>query len=905
MKPFAVPPRLRELSLPASNDAVPNVADDAQRSRQHAAAAQALVESYRLHGYRCATIDPLGIALREPLTIDELDPRRFGLLRDDTTIFETAFAGQPQGFSIPQLIEELQVIYCGTLALDCGHVRALPQRTWLYAQMEQRWRGPTTDAAELVRTFEQLVAAECFELYQRAAYPRHKQFSLEGCESLVPLMEALLETSAEHGAEDVVVGMPHRGRLNLLVNVFGLTPRQLLSLFSGQPDASLAAWDLKDHLGCATRRQTSRGEIGIRLAHNPSHLGAVSPVVCGMARALQERKPEGSVRKVVPVLMHGDAAFPGQGIVAETLNLSQTRGYAVGGTIHVIVNNQIGSTISDPRDSRSSMHCADLARAIDAPIVHVNADDPEAVVTAARMCAAFRARFAADIIVDLVGYRRQGHFGGDDPTVTQPAMQRRIREHPSAPCLFADMLATRGVSVDYEKAKAAGDGAPAPRPAFRCGINRSQPDAQSVPAAASRNAHATTAVPVRQLRRIVERHLEPPPQMLLHAEVHKVIDKWRAVAADEEQPLDWCLAENLAYGSLLATGFNVRLAGLDVGRGSFFHRYAVWHDQRAEQDGRDLYIPLRHLGAEQGHFAIFESPLSEEAVLGFEYGYALHCGRDLVVWEAQFGDFVNNAQAIIDQFIASGERKWGYENGVVMLLPHGHEGGGPEHSSGYLGRFLQLCGDDNLRITMPSTAAQFYHLLRRQALTDRRKPLVVMTPKFGMHKLAASFSTLRELAEGEFQPLIADRAVADAHAVTRAVVTSGKLYFDLVTARAANRCRHPRLEELYPFPAEQLAAELRRFPQLRDVVWTQEEARNHGAWHQLRDDLEAALPRGVTLHCSARPTAAPSAVCNREAARGGTAEGWCWPLSASSASSRARLADAVVLRQASCRQRSR
>src|SRR5687767_7169473 len=610
-----------------------------QAEAQPSAAAQALVESYRLHGYRCATMDPLGVALREPLTIDELDPRRFGLRREDTTIFGTEFAGQPQAFSIPQLIEELQEIYCGTLALDCGHVRALPQRTWLHAQMEERWRRPATDAAQLVRTFEQLVAAECYERYQRAAYPRAKQFSLEGCESLVPLMEALLETSAEHGAEDVVIGMPHRGRLNLLLNVFGLTPRQLLSLFCGPPDPSLAAWDLKDHLGCATRRQTAHGEVSIRLAHNPSHLGAVTPVVCGMARALQERKPEGSVRKVVPVLMHGDAAFPGQGIVAETLNLSQTRGYAVGGTIHVIVNNQIGSTISDPRDSRSTMHCADLARAIDAPIVHVNADDPEAVVTAGRMCAAFRARFAADIIVDLVGYRRQGHFGGDDPTVTQPATQRRIREHPSAPRLFADTLATRGVHVDYEHAKAAATARLAAADVSLRDQPFAEPGAESVRVAASRNARATTAVPVRQLRRIVERHLEPPPQMLLHADVRNVIDKWHVVAVNEEQPLDWCLAENLAYGSLLATGFNVRLAGLDVGRGSFFHRYAVWHDQRAEQDGRDLYIPLRHLGAGQGHFAIFESPLSEEAVLGFEYGYALHCGRDLVVWEAQFGDF--------------------------------------------------------------------------------------------------------------------------------------------------------------------------------------------------------------------------------------------------------------------------
>src|SRR5688572_26617161 len=447
-------PLLRERSLPASNDDAPQIAIAPERSQHHAAAARALLQSYRLHGFRTATIDPLGLALREVAPIEALDPRTFGLDRDDAP-FAIEFAGSVQLLSTRELDDRARAAYCGTFALDAGHLRSNEQRDWLHAQMEARVHAPAIDAAESVQVFEQLVAAEAFEQYQRTAYPRQKQFSLEGCESLVPLIEALIDACARLGAEDIVAGMAHRGRLNLLHNVFSLSPRQLLSLFAGPPDPTLAAWDLRDHLGLSARKSTWHGDVGIVLAHNPSHLGAVSPVVCGIARALQDRKPQASSRKVVPLLMHGDAAFTGQGIVAETLNLSQTRGYSVGGTIHVIVNNQIGSTISDPRDARSTMHCADMARCIDAPILHVNADDPDAVVGAARMAAAFRMRFAADVVVNLVGYRRPGHFGGDDPTVTQPAMQRRIRNHNSVPRLFAATLVERGVGVHYDRSKAA------------------------------------------------------------------------------------------------------------------------------------------------------------------------------------------------------------------------------------------------------------------------------------------------------------------------------------------------------------------------------------------------------------------------------------------------------------------
>ena len=669
-------------------------------------------------------------------------------------------------------------------------------------------------------------------------------------------METLIEASAAHGAEDVVVGMAHRGRLNLLINVLGLTPRQLLSLFSERPDPTLAAWDLKDHLGCSTRKQTVHGEVGILLAHNPSHLGAVSPVVCGMARALQDRKTPASSRKVVPVLMHGDAAFPGQGIVAETLNLSQTRGYSVGGTIHVIVNNQIGSTISDPRDSRSTMHCADLARAIDAPIVHVNADDPEAVVTAARMSAAFRARFAADIVVNLVGYRRHGHFGGDDPTMTQPAMQRRIRSHRSVPRLYAEALADRGVTADYEQVEGRGARQDSPRPMLRCArptCRRPRDDAvRGIPA--PQNARAVTAVPIQQLRidrRSARAHSRPA--CVLHDGVQRIVDKWQALADDDEHPLDWCFAESLAYGSLLANGFNVRLTGLDVGRGSFFHRHAVWHDQRTEVDGQNVHVPLRHLGNGQGYFSIFESPLSEEAVLGFEYGYALHCGRDLVVWEAQFGDFVNNAQAIIDQFIASGERKWGYANGLVIFLPHGNEGGGAEHSSGYLGRFLQLCGDDNLRdsgsvdgrAALPPAAASGAHrspeaARRHDAEIRSAQPcgVVLATAGARRRRIPAADRRARRRRSAGPSPERSSRAASS----TTTCCLCGR-------SGRATRCRDPAPRRAVSVPIGSAGAGAGSLS-AGCATWSGRRRKRAIMAHGIccATMLEAALPAGVTLH---------------------------------------------------------
>jgi 2-oxoglutarate dehydrogenase E1 component len=587
-----------------------------------------------------------------------------------------------------------------------------------------------------------------------------------------------------------------------------------------------------------------------------------------MARALQDRKPDGANKKVLALLVHGDASFSGQGIVAETFNLGQTRGYGVGGTLHLILNNQIGSTVSHPRDQRSTLYSADLARAFDAPILHVNADDPEAVVGAARLATEFRMRFDADVVVDHVGYRRHGHFGGDDPTMTQPAMQRRIRGHRSVVRLYAAKLAARGVpgvdALDEMKAAVAAALAAASREQTTVAAPPSK-QSEVAPPAARTDPRVNTAVPMSSLSTILERITTAPADFTPHVAIRELLDRWRPVGGGEERPVDWYLAENLAYGTLLVNGFNVRLSGLDVGRGSFFHRHHVWHDQEATADWQTLYVPLRQIAGGQGHFSIFESALSEEAVLGFEYGYTLRCGRDLVVWEAQFGDFVNNAQVIIDQFVATGEVKWGYRSGLVMLLPHGYEGSGPEHSCAYLGRFLQLCADDNLRVAMPSTSAQMYHLLRRQALTDRRKPLVVMTPKWWLYAHPESYSPLAEFVGGGFEPLLDEAGEIDPEAVSRVVLTCGKLYYDLLSVRS--RARVPnvpilRLEELYPFPLEALARALSRYPGLRELVWAQEEARNHGAWYLVRDRIEAALPPNVDLSYAGRAAMAPTAACN-------------------------------------------
>ena len=823
--------------------------------------ADALIAAYRIHGHRAAAIDPLS-EREDPYAIAELDPRNYGLMLDDSVVFRVELQGVLEDLALSQLVERLRESYCGSIALDCAHVRSDEQRRWLYARIETLRARPTLGPSEAKRLLEQLIAVEAFEHRRLTHYPQYKQFNLEGGESFVPLLRALIEEAAREGAGSVVLAMPHRGRLNAMLNALDVPAEQLLTLLSPTPDPALSARDLRDHAGLSSRIRTGHGEVDIVLLHNPSHLESVVPVACGMARALQDRKAA-TVRKVLPVLVHGDGSFPGQGVVAETFNLSQTRGYGIGGTVHIILNNQIGSTISHPRDQRSTLYSADLARAFDAPIVRVNADDPEASLAVARLAAEFRMRFGADIVVDHVGYRRYGHWVGDDPTMTRPAVQRRIDAHPPVATLYAAALARRGVADEEEargleaaalNALEAAQARPAPPDASDAG------DDHRHEGSVAPSIH--TAVPIDRLRVLAGRLADPPDAFTTHPAVETMREDWRAIADGDDHPVDWRLAENLAYAALLANGFNVRLTGLDVGRGSFCHRQHVWHDQAANVDGRNLHVPLRAVADGQGSFSIFESPLSEEAVLGFEYGYSLACGRDLVVWEGQFGDFVNNAQVIIDQFVASGEAKWGYQSGLAMLLPHGDDGLGPEHSNAYLGRFLQLCAEGNIEVTVPSTPAQLYHLLRRQALRGKRKPLIVMTPKPWLYGHAPSYSRLADLAGGEFRPLLVESDPLDAAAVRRAIVVSGKFYYALATARGSANSRDLpilRAEALYPFPAAELEQALARFPHLAEVVWAQEEAQNHGAWHLVREALESALPASASLRYAGRPPRAAAA----------------------------------------------
>jgi len=810
-----------------------------------------LLARYRESGHLVADVNPLGIARdAEPA------PQGFRhVLREGTDVANLDTAA---------LEARLRRSYCDGLALNATHVRNHARADWLYERLEARAAAPRVGPAKRLALYEMLFAAERLEHAIAADYPAAKRFSLEGSESYIVFLRCAIEAAAAQGAGQVVLGMPHRGRLNVLANVMGLPADELRSLFTDAPAPHLAAWDIKEHLGLARRLRTDAGWLDVLLAHNPSHLESVTPVVTGMVRALQERAASDPRGHVVPLIVHGDASFSGQGIVTETLNLAGTRGYGVGGTVHVVLNNQIGSTVSNLLDARSTLNSADVARAYDVPVLHVNGDLPELVAQAADIAVQFRQRFHADILVDIVGYRRHGHNGHDDPRVTQPAMQRIVRSMPTVVQRYRARLAAEGETgveriAACERRVAGAQSLPA------CAVDVA-PSAVGQAPRASRPAAA--GVPFARLTSLVDAMCAPPPNFRLHDHIRALVAGWRDAAASRANAVDWCLAETLAYGSLLAAGSNVRLSGLDIGRGSFFHRQCVWHDQDSMIDGEQVHVPLRHLGERQGVFSVFETPLSEEAVLGFEYGYSVMAADTLVVWEAQFGDFVNNAQVLVDQFICSGEAKWGYRSGLTMLLPHGNEGGGPEHSSAYVGRFLSLCAQQNIAVCMPSTSAQMFHLLRRQLAGGPPKPLVVFTPKGQLYGNQASFSTWADFEAGGFRCVLGDIDAAQAPAGERVVLCSGKIHFALASELAARpdpRVVLLRLEQLYPLPADELRERLARLPRLSEVVWTQEEARNHGAWTALREPLEDALPPGTRLRCVARPEAAASAGCRRGA----------------------------------------
>lgn len=804
-----------------------------------ATAVGGLIDAYRELGYRRARLDPLA---RVPLPdVPELRPAFHGL--DPAQRREPDGTALPTATTVQELEWQLRRVYCGSIGLDCSGVRKRQRRAWLHARMETELLAPPPAPEHKRWLLGRLLAAEMWERLAGSTFAHAKRFSLEGCESLVPLLDTLIEEAGNCGVRQIFLGLPHRGRLNALVNVMGVDARGMLERLDPDSDVAIAQRDLPYHLGGAARRTVAGGEVSLVLAPNPSHLQSVYPVVCGMARAYVDEHPD---TPCVPIMVHGDAAFAGQGVVMETLNLTRRSGYTAGGVVHVIVNNQIGFTTPNAMDVRANDYCTDVTRMVDAPVLHVNADDPEAVVRAARIAIAYRMEHGADIVIDLIGYRRLGHSEHDTPALTHPALHAAIAAHPTVTEQYhpASAASTRLADLREHALRTlvAGHAAAV-----------SAADAVAGPACTRRPLQPLS---LRRLQALTQTLTTPPDGVLLHDVVRGLCERWRTAVSDGEQAADWCMAENLAYATLLEDGHSVRLSGMDVGRGTFMHRHAVWHSQATQPAERSPYVPLQHLAPHQGGFDVLNSPLSEEAALGFEYGYSVQTRTRLTLWEAQFGDFVNGAQVFIDQYIASGEYKWGCRSALAMLLPHGHEGVGPEHSSGFLGRFLQLCADGNLRVVMPSTSGQWFHLLREQAALTEPKPLIVMSPKAELLGHARSHARVRDLVEGAFMPVLPDTATRDPDAVTRAVLCSGKFFYELLAQREREGRADValiRVEQLYPFPQHALKAALERFPNLAEIVWAQEEDANQGAWRSVRDALEGSVPKGSRL----------AAVCRR------------------------------------------
>jgi len=711
---------------------------------------------------------------------------------------------------------------------------------------------------------DSLTRAEGIERYLNTRFVGQKRFSLEGSETLIPLLDDLIQRAGEEGVQELVIGMAHRGRLNVLVNVLGKSPQDLFSEFEGDYDLARlkGSGDVKYHKGYSADVRTPGGNVHVALAFNPSHLEIVNPVVEGSVRARQDRRGDALGEQVMPVLIHGDAAVAGQGVVAETLQLSQVRAFYTGGTVHIVINNQIGFTMSDPVDSRSTTYCSDIAKMIEAPVFHVNGDDPEAAVAAVRLALRYRRMFHKDVVIDLVGYRRLGHNEADEPSATQPVMYSAIREHPSTRTLYgrklieAGAITQDGIDQMAESYRAALDEGRNPNEAALGMIGNQFTVDWSRYTHASLGEPVNTAIADGELQRLAAIVNNVPATIKLHPRVQRIVDERRRMTAGEVG-CDWGFAETLAYASLLAANFHVRLIGQDSRRGTFFHRHAALMDQNTGEP----FVPLAHVAADPRAMIVADSLLSEEAVLGFEYGYSTTAPDTLVIWEAQFGDFANGAQVVIDQFISSGEAKWGRLSGLTLFLPHGYEGQGPEHSSARLERFLQLCAEHNMQVVVPSTPAQMFHLLRRQMLRHTRKPLVVMTPKSLLrHRL--SVSTLAELSRGRFQPMIEETEPMGDDSVRRVVFCSGKVYFDLAEYRrneAIDGVAIVRIEELYPFPIEEYARVIARYRNAREVVWCQEEPQNQGAWYQIRHRLQEPLSDKHQLYYAGRPGAAAPA----------------------------------------------
>ena len=834
-------------------------------SGEKQAAVSRLIQVYSLRGHQIADIDPLGLMDRRVPGV--LKPDYLGLNEADmdTEFFTGGLAGTgDERMKLRDILSLLKKIYCGKIGAEVAHISRARERLWLRKRFEQGMASDTLTDEERLWILEHLTSAEGIERYLHTRYVGQKRFSLEGGESLIPLLDDLIQQGGASGIREMVIGMAHRGRINVLVNILGKSPEELFEEFEGKHDPAelKGSGDVKYHKGFSADMKTPGGNLHIALAFNPSHLEIVNPVVEGSVRARQQRRGDTERQEVLPVLIHGDAAFAGQGVVPETFQMSQTNGFRTGGTVHIVINNQIGFTTSRPSDARSTEYCSDVAKMIEAPIFHVNGDDPEAVIFVTRLALQYRKKFKKDVVIDLVCYRRHGHNEADEPAATQPIMYGRIREHKTTRELYANRLAEQKV-ISATTATELQDN-------YRDRLDRGEPvpksalgmigDEYTVDWTPYLNSEwddvADTTVSPKTVAHLGKAITSIPPDVRPHGRVQRIMDD-RVRMASGETDMDWGFAETMAYASLLLEGHSIRLVGQDSGRGTFFHRHAVLHNQLNNRE----YLPLQHVVDRPDAFRVIDSLLSEEAVLGFEYGFASTEPNTLVIWEGQFGDFVNGAQVVIDQFISSGEAKWGRLCGLTMFLPHGYEGQGPEHSSARLERFLQLCAEHNIQVCVPSTPAQMFHMLRRQQVRSFRKPLIVMTPKSLLrHKM--SVSALTELSSGRFELIIPEVEAIATKKTRRLVFCSGKVYFDLLEAREAHGITDIaiiRIEQLYPFPISQYSEMLEQYEHVKEIIWCQEEPLNQGAWYQIKHRLQEPLKKHQQLYYAGRPGAAAPA----------------------------------------------
>ncbi len=807
-----------------------------------------LINAHRFRGHSQASLDPLEQYERPP--VPELDPSFHGLEEADMdSVFNTGSLFAADEATLREIIEIVQRTYCRNIGAEYMHINETEQKRWIQQYLESCCSTPDFSLEKRKHVLNRVIAANALEAYLHTRYVGQKRFSLEGGESLIAMLDEIVQKSGNSGVEEIVIGMAHRGRLNVLVNIIGKLPHELFDEFEGKSGEVSSSGDVKYHLGYSSDIRTGAAgkNVHLTLSFNPSHLEIIDPVVEGSVRARQDRREDKSRDQVLPILLHGDAAFAGQGVIMETFNLSQTRGYSTGGTVHIIINNQIGFTTSDPLDSRSTLYCTDVAKMVQAPIFHVNGDDPEAVVFVAEMALAYRTEFKKDVVIDMVCYRKHGHSEADEPAATQPMMYQKIRKHTDVRTLHIQKLVREQVVTETEAQEMADKYINS----LESNIAVAGPRADNINTthlinyAPFKNTSWTdkgvTAIDDATIARLTERLTSIPEDFKLHPTVKKIIENRKLMGAGE-LPMDWGFAENMAYAALLEQGSPIRISGQDSGRGTFFHRHAVIHNQL---DG-DTYLPLQHIKSGQPEFLVINSTLSEEAVLAFEYGYSSAEPNSLVIWEAQFGDFANGAQVVFDQFISSSEAKWGRYCGLTVMLPHGYDGQGPEHSSARLERYLQLCAEENMQVCVPSTPAQMFHMLRRQVIRPYRKPLIIMSPKSLLrHKLSTSpVAALQD----EFKTVIGEIDDMDDNKVTRLLVCCGKVYYDLLEQRRANNLENiaiARIEQLFPFPHLEMKAVINSYPNLEEVVWVQEEPKNQGSWYYMQS-------RGTMIGCLGR-----------------------------------------------------